>query len=85
MNLRKTQKVKLIGLCDGLEIRIWKREVSKLILLFLSWSYSGMGNTEKWSDLREGSVLVSFVWHAECKVHLRHTRGEAVVCGSPEL
>lgn len=62
LNLRKIQKVKPIGLCGGLEIRIWKREVSKLTLWLLSWSFSGMENTEKWTDLKEASMLRSFVW-----------------------
>ena len=54
MNLRNIQKAKLIGLCEGLERRVWKREVAKIILWFLCWSFLSMGNIERWSDLKFG-------------------------------
>lgn len=74
--LKKIQKAKLRGFYDVLEIKIWKREVSKLTLRFLSWSFSGIGNIDKWSDLRERSMLVSEFCMGMLYVH---------VCGSPEL
>lgn len=62
MNLGKIQKVKLMGVSSGLEMKVRKSEVSKTTPWFLSWSFLGMGNIEGWPDLRQGSKMMSFVW-----------------------
>lgn len=41
-----------MGVSSGLEMKVRKSEVLKIIFWFLFWLFLGMGNIEGWLDLR---------------------------------